>query len=86
MSTIRIGSVRFRVFPQDHLPVHAHARYAETVVTVVFYEDGLVSLAGGFESVMPAHLKRSDVRKILNAASAAYDLIMDAWEEMHEED
>ena len=85
MSTVHVGGVRFRVFPQDHFPIHAHARYAETSITVVFGECGAASLGSGLERIPPANRKRSDVRKILDAADECYDLIKATWEVMHAE-
>ncbi|MDQ2865800.1 MAG: DUF4160 domain-containing protein [Candidatus Eremiobacteraeota bacterium] len=82
MSTVRIGSVQFRVFPQDHEPVHVHGRYAETVVVVELLADGTVQKAPRKDAVIPPDAKRSDVRKILKTAAEHYDEIMAAWEQM----
>jgi hypothetical protein len=82
MSTIRIGGVWFRIHPHDHEPIHTHGYYAETVVIVEFRPNGTVALADRQDSLTPRDAKRSDVRKILNAADEGFDTIMAAWERM----
>lgn len=83
MSTVRAGGVRFRIYPQDHEPVHAHGRYAETVAIVRLHPSGVVALADRGDAVIPADAKRADVRKILNAAAEVFQEIIIAWEKMH---
>lgn len=85
MSTVRVGGVRFRIHPQDHEPIHAHGRYAETVAIVELFADGTVGLAQRPDAILPSDAKRSDVRKILDAASKYYDEIQAAWEQMQGE-
>lgn len=82
MSTVRAGGVRFRIHPQDHEPVHAHGRYAETVAIVELRADGTVSLAKRADAIIPRDAKRSDVRKILDEAAEHFDEIVAAWEQM----
>lgn len=82
MTTVRAGGVRFRVFPQDHEPVHAHGRCGDTVAIVVLRGDGTVELADRKDAIIPAGAKRSDVRKILAAAGEHFDQILAAWERM----
>lgn len=81
MSTIRVGGVKFRLYPQDHEPVHAHGRCGSTIATVELHGDRTVSLMRWPD--LPAYAKRSDVRKILDAAAEHFDAIIDAWEKMH---
>lgn len=45
--------------------------------------DGTVSLADRDDAIIPADAKRSDVRKILEAANDGYAEIAAAWEQMH---
>jgi hypothetical protein len=85
VTTIRVGGVRFRFYPRDHEPAHAHARYAEIVVIVEFQSDGAVRISDRFDAMTPSNASRSDVRKILKAAAEAYDTLLAAWEHMHEE-
>lgn len=85
MSTVRVGGVRFRIHPQDHSPIHAHARYAETVAIVELRADGTVALAQRSDAITPPNAKSSDIRKVLDAASDYYDTISAAWERMQRE-
>lgn len=82
MSTVRFGGVRFRVYPQDHEPIHAHGRYAETVAIVELRADGTIELADRDDAIIPLNAKRSDVRKILETARDHYDEIAAKWEQM----
>jgi hypothetical protein len=81
VSTIHAGGVRFRLYPQDHEPVHAHGRYGETIAIVELHSDRTVSLMRWPD--LPANAKHGDVRKILAAAAEHFDAIIDAWEKMH---
>lgn len=83
MTTVRAGGVRFKIYPQDHEPRHAHGLYAGIEVIVALLADGTVTLARRGDTVQPRNAKRSDVRKILNAAAEHFEAIVAAWEEMH---
>lgn len=85
VSTVRVGGVRFRIHPQDHEPIHAHGRYAETAVIVVLRADRTIEKADRQDAIIPPSAKHSDVRKILNAARDHYDEIAAAWEQMQGE-
>lgn len=85
MSSVRAGGVRFRVYPQDHKPLHAHGYYAETVAIVVLEPQRAVHLANRPGAIRPRNAKRSDVRKILNAATEHFDEIVTEWERMNDE-
>jgi hypothetical protein len=86
MSTVRAGGVRFRIYLQDHKPLHAHGHYAETVAIVVLKPNREVRLAKKVTAIKPRDAKRTDVRKILDAAAEHYDDIVTAWERMQDED
>lgn len=83
MSTIRVGGVRFWLYPQDHGPVHAHGRYGETIAIVELRPNRTVALARRANRIVPRNAKRNDVRKILVAAAEHFTEIVDAWERMH---
>ena len=83
VTTVRARGVRFKIYPQDHEPCHAHGLYAGIEVIVGLLADGTVRLAQRKDAVQPANAKRSDVRKILHAAAEHFDAIADAWREMH---
>ena len=81
---VRAGGVRFKIYPQDHEPRHAHGLYAGIEVIVALLADGTVTLARRGDAVQPRNAKRSDVRKILTAAAGHFEAIAAAWEEMHQ--
>lgn len=83
MSTLRIRGVWFRIRPHDHEPVHAHGYYGETIAIVEFWPNGTVALASRKGRLIPRDAKRSDVRKILNAAEEGFDSIVAIWERMN---
>lgn len=85
MSTVHARGVRFRIYPQDHAPIHTHGRYGATVAIVVLLPNGNVELAPRRDAVLPGNAKRSDVRKILEAAAEFYCEIVAAWEVMRGE-
>jgi hypothetical protein len=86
VSTVRVRGVRFRIHPQDHHPIHAHGRYAETIAIVELQADRTVGLADRDDAIIPADAKRGDVRKILDAAVDGFDEISAEWERMQGED
>ena len=83
MGTIRSGEVRFRIYPQDHEPRHAHGFIGSGQVIVDLRADGTVALASRKDCVIGA--TGSEVRKTLNAAADAFDEITAEWEKMHVE-
>jgi hypothetical protein len=82
VTTIRIGGVRFKVYPQDHLPMHVHADYQGIQVIVDLTAEATVSLADRDNAVQPGNAKRSQVRHILNLAAANFDTLVAAWRAM----
>jgi hypothetical protein len=83
VATVRLGGIFFRLYPDDHAPRHVHAEYAETAAIVDLRADRTVALADRPDRVRPANAKRSDVKKILEAAQMHFDILVTAWEEMH---
>jgi len=83
VTTIRVEGVRFKIYPQDHEPRHVHGLYSSIEVIIDLLADGTVRLARRKDAVQPGNAKRSDVRKILNAAAEHFEGIAAAWEEMH---
>lgn len=81
MTTLRVGEVRFRIYPQDHHPRHVHAFIGLAEVIVNLRADGSVALACRPDAVCEA--TRSDVRRVLSAAAEAFDELAAAWEAMH---
>ncbi len=81
MTTVRVGEVRFRVYPQDHLPRHVHGFIGRGEVIVDLRADGTVALANRADAV--CDVTRAEVRKVLNAAASAFDRLAAEWEAMH---
>jgi hypothetical protein len=82
LSSVHVGGVHFQIYPRDHAPIHAHGRYGGTAAIVVLLGNGAVELARRADAVLPPGAKRSDVRRILDAAEHGYEEIVAAWEQM----
>ena len=81
MTTVRVGEVRFRVYPQDHLPRHVHGFIGRGEVIVDLRADGTVALANRADAVYD--VTRAEVRKVLDATASAFDRLAAEWEGMH---
>jgi hypothetical protein len=75
--------VRFAAFAADHLPRHVHGFVAEISVVVDLLPDGKVAKSARRDAVRPPNAKRSDVRRILDAAAAHAAELNELWEAMH---
>ena len=82
VTIVRVGEVRFRVYPQDHLPRHVHGFIGSGEVIVDLRADGSVALANRRNAV--SHVTRVEVKKVLAAAAGAFDQLTEAWEAMHD--
>jgi hypothetical protein len=82
VSSLRVGEVRFRVYPQDHEPRHVHGFIGSGTAIVDLRADGTVSLANRSDNT--CGLTRSEVRKVLDAAADAFNDLAKLWEEMHD--
>jgi hypothetical protein len=78
--TIRVGEVRFRVYPQDHPPRHLHAFIGDGEVIIDLRTDRTVAVADRRNAVRNA--TRTEVRRVLSIATGAFDLLVAMWEEM----
>ena len=83
MGSLTIDGIRFVVYSNDHPPRHVHGFASETEAIVDLRTDGNVALADRVDAVRPANAKRSDVRRILNAAAAHFEELAALWEEIH---
>jgi hypothetical protein len=75
--------VRFAAFAADHLPRHVHGFVAEISVVVDLLPDGKIAKSARRDAVRPSNAKRSDVRRILDAAAAHVVELNELWEAMH---
>jgi len=83
VGSLSFDGIRFVVYSNDHPPRHVHGFLAETQVIVDLLEDGNVALADRADAIRPGNAKRSDVRKILNAAAAHFDELAALWKGIH---
>jgi hypothetical protein len=85
VSSARFGGVLFIAFANDHLPRHVHGFAGETQAIIDLRTDGSIALSKRRDAVQPGNAKRSDVKKILNAAALHFEELAALWEEMHGE-
>jgi hypothetical protein len=83
VTTLRVGEVRFRVYPQDHRPRHVHGFIGRGEVIVDLRADGTVALANRSDAVN--RVTRAEVRRVLAAAATAFERLAEAWEVMHDD-
>jgi hypothetical protein len=75
--------VYFQVYSRDHSPPHVHGFYGSTMAVIELGEPQNLSLRRG--SVKPPNAKKSDVKRIVDAAVAHYSELMKLWESIHGE-
>lgn len=83
MGALTRDGVQFVAYSNDHLPRHVHGFAGETEAIVDLRRDGHVALAERWDAVRPANAKRSDVRKILEAAAEHFEELVGLWEGIH---
>jgi len=83
MGSISFGGVQFVAYSNDHPPRHVHGFLSETEVIVDLRSDGNVALADRKDAIRPPNAKRSDVKKILNAAAQNFEQLVVLWEGIH---
>lgn len=71
MGSLTFGGIQFVVYSNDHPPRHVHGFLSETETIVDLRLDG---------NVRPGNAKRSDVRKILEAAAGHFTELVALWE------
>ena len=82
MGTIRCREVKFRVYPKDHLPVHAHARIGGGEVIVEIRRGRRVALSTVHKDAVIGPVKDNEIVKVLNAAAEVASEIRAEWKEM----
>jgi hypothetical protein len=83
VGSLRFGGVLFVAYSNDHWPRHVHGFASETEAIVDLRLDGTVALAKRDDAIRPSDAKRSDVKKILNAAALHFEELAGLWEEIH---
>jgi hypothetical protein len=83
VASLSFGSVSFIAYPQDHEPRHVHGFAGEAEAIVNLNANGTVTLANRADALRPRNAKRSDVRRVLNAAGEHFEELVSLWEKMH---
>jgi hypothetical protein len=86
VGSLRFDGVLFIAYSNDHPPRHVHGFTGETEAIVDLRLNGAVALAERDDAVQPANAKRSDVKKILNAAALHFEELAVLWEAMRAEE
>jgi restriction endonuclease len=83
VGSLKFDGIRFVIYPNDHLPRHVHGFYGETETIVDLRRNDTVALAERKDAIRPANAKKSDVKKILNAAAQHFEELTALWEGIH---
>jgi Domain of unknown function (DUF4160) len=78
--SLRFSGVRFIVYSNDHPPRHVHGFADETETIIDLRPEGSVVLAKRGDAIRPANAKRSEVKKILKAATENFEELTALWE------
>lgn len=76
MGSYKFDGVTFRVYPEDHEPVHG--RY-QGVLVIVELGGRTIRIAERWDAIRPGDAKKNQVRHILQVASVHYDDLMELW-------
>lgn len=83
VGSLRFDGILFVVYSNDHPPRHVHGYLSETEAIIDLQSNGEIALADRQDAIRPANAKRSDVRKILDAAAAHFGELVALWEGIH---
>ena len=78
MTTVRIGFILKTICPD--MPTGS----MRALKSLSIWERTEVSLADREDAIQPWNAKRADIRKVLYAAAEHFDVLVSAWEEMHQ--
>jgi MoaA/NifB/PqqE/SkfB family radical SAM enzyme len=82
MGTVRGRQTKFRVYPKDHLPVHAHAKIGAGEVIIEIRRDGTVALSTVHKESVVGNVKDSEIARALKEAADVWQAIRAEWKEM----
>jgi hypothetical protein len=88
VGSVRFEGVLFVAYSNDHPPRHVHDFTGETEAIIELRSDdlrfdGTVALATRNDAIRPANAKRSDVKKVMDAAARHFNALVALWEEVH---
>ncbi len=79
---MRAREVKFRVYPKDHLPVHAHGKIGAGEVIVEIRLGGKVALSTVHKEPVLGNVKDNEIVKVLEEAADFAKEIRAEWKEM----
>jgi MoaA/NifB/PqqE/SkfB family radical SAM enzyme len=82
MGTVRGREVRFRIYPKDHPPVHAHGKIGAGEVIVEVRRNGEVALSTVHKDPVVGNVKNSEISTVLAEAADFAKEIRAEWKEM----
>jgi hypothetical protein len=82
VGTIQARGVRFRIYPKDHLPVHAHGKIGSGEVIVEVRPDGTVGLSSAHKKPVRGNIKDAEIVTVLEQANEFAAEIHRVWKEM----
>jgi hypothetical protein len=82
MGTVAGRGVKFRIYPKDHFPVHAHARIGAGEVIVEVRRDGSVALSTVHRDAVLGNVKDNEIARVLREAANLAKEIRAEWKEM----
>jgi hypothetical protein len=83
VGSLKLDGILFVVYSNDHPPRHVHGFLDGTEVILDLLTDENIALAQRKDSIRPGNAKRSDVKKILNAAAVHFNELAELWERIH---
>jgi hypothetical protein len=83
VGSLKLDGILFVVYSNDHPPRHVHGFLDGTEVILDLLTDENIALAQRKDSIRPGNAKRSDVKKILNAAAVHFKELAELWERIH---
>ena len=82
MGTVRGREVKFRIYPKDHLPIHAHGKIGKGEVIVEIRRGGAVALSTVHKDPVRGDVKDSEIVKVLEEAADFQREIRAEWRRM----
>ncbi|MDB5040530.1 MAG: hypothetical protein JWN27_1256 [Candidatus Eremiobacteraeota bacterium] len=80
---MRGRQAKFRVYPDDHLPVHAHARIGRGEVIIEFRRDGSVALSSIHRDAVVGIVTNREIVRALEEAAEFSLAVRAEWKKMH---
>lgn len=82
MGTVYGRQAKFRVYPKDHPPIHAHAKIGSGEVIVEVSRSGTVRLSTVHKEPVVGNVTDSEIAKVLEEAAQCAKAIRAEWREM----